>query len=112
MDAEVTVTLPPAVSVEVAVVEPGAVVSVGVSEPTISVTTSGGLPGPPGDEGPEGPAGPPGPEGDASLWYTGMGAPTDSTLPQADTNDLYLDLLTGNVYTKRAPITRMIPGGK
>jgi hypothetical protein len=101
MDAEVIVTLPPTISIEVAVVEP-----------SLSVTTSGGLPGPPGDKGPEGPAGPPGPEGDASLWYTGTGAPTDSTLPQADSNDLYLDLLTGNIYTRRAPITRMIPGGK
>jgi hypothetical protein len=56
--------------------------------------------------------GPPGPEGDASLWYTGNGAPSEETLPQADGNDLYLDLLTGNVYTRRAQITRMIPGGK
>ena len=59
--------------------------------------------GPSGPPGPPGPAGTPGtpgtPGANGATWYEGSGAPN----PLAGVNnDLYLDLVTGNVYVKTA----------
>lgn len=69
-----------------------------------------GVAGPAGATGPQGPAGPQGPQGiqgpagiDGAIgprgtgWFTGSGAPP-ATIPGAVEGDLYLDLVTGNVY--------------
>lgn len=71
-----------------------------------------GVPGPQGPEGPEGPdgpagtAGPEGPDGPAGSrgtgWFTGSGPPTPEP-PMAVAGDLYLDVVTGNVYTLAGP---------
>lgn len=75
----------------------------GVAGPT-GPTGPTGATGPQGVQGIQGPQGATGTTGGTgtagirgSLWYTGTGAP--GTIAGAATNDQYLDLASGNVYT-------------
>ena len=59
-----------------------------------------GEPGPPGPQGVAGPPGPPGPQGPAgvgTVWYNGVGAPSNTL--GAD-GDYYLNDSNGSVYIK------------
>src|SRR5690606_12873748 len=71
----------------------------------IGPTGPQGAPGVQGVQGPQGPVGPAGATGpagepgdDGATWFTGSGSP-DASLGKQE-NDLYLDLLSGDVFTK------------
>ena len=65
------------------------------ADPRINWNPVGGTPLPPTwSQGPPGPPGPPGPRG--SYWWEGAGFPSGGLAAQSQ--DLYLDNLTGDVY--------------
>lgn len=81
---------------------PGSVIGQG------SLVTPGGKPGATGPKGDIGVTGPTGSTGDSgptgqrgSLWFFGSGPPT--AIPGEMEHDVYVDTLTGEVYTLQAP---------